>query len=372
MIASDVVFVTVSTRNYVHRAYALMASVGQLVPDAMRLICCADGELPGLESVGEDIHHVNATSLGIERYAQLVFCLNPTAICCLLKPYAVAKALEIPNARRVIYLDNDVALYDSPVELLQALQSSDFVLTPHHLKPLPPNSCPSEAGLCGYGTYNGGMFGVSRSCESLQFLDWWSFWMLDPRHLNRMTGYDQVWLNYVPVYCPDFAILRKPGYNVAFWNLVERNLDISAGRFHCGNDPLVAFHFSHFDEVTHEDILPDDRVSNCPRGQATRSLASNVAMKWAQYRRHSTSDYAFSNWDDGTAIGDEERERARNVWDELDPMEDPWTDSGADSRNGRFSTFKNQPVPTGIKSQALRSLDRLLDVSPRKVIRKFQ
>ena len=134
---------------------------------------------------------------------------------------------------RVIYIDNDIGLYNQPQKMLEQLKWHSFVLTPHLLSPLPLNQgdCQNELSLISFGTFNAGMFGTTKSSESISFLKWWGNWVLDPRHMIISYGYDQVWLNYVPVYCPNFFILREKNYNVAYWNLIERELNQRNGFF---------------------------------------------------------------------------------------------------------------------------------------------
>jgi hypothetical protein len=56
--------------------------------------------------------------------------------------------------------------------------------------------------------------------------------------------YDQLWVNYVPVFYDNSYILKHPGYNMARWNLHERSLNAN----YCVNQsfPLRFFHFSGY------------------------------------------------------------------------------------------------------------------------------
>jgi hypothetical protein len=292
----------------------------------------------------------------------------------LLKPFAVLKALDLPHIRRVAYLDNDIGLFGSPGDLLEKLRSHSFVLTPHHLGPLPETARPNESGLFTYGIYNAGLFAVANCTEAKKFLGWWATWLADPRHLHRNHGYDQVWLNYVPVMCDSSVILRHPGYNVAFWNLCERDLRVRDDRPYCKDEPLIAYHFSHFDEARPGDILPDDLVSNCPRGTATRWLANHIANDWSRCRALDTRNlsYKFSSWADGMAIKEEERERSCQAWDSLPADFDPWTAKGANCMDGPFAEFKNDSVTQLKKARGRSWVHRAMDISPRKLVDRLK
>jgi hypothetical protein len=372
--AKDVAFVTVTTSNFAYRAFALMDSVSKYVPQATQLICSADGDLSNWNPCDRSVVVLDSKRISVPRYPQLVFGLNPTGVCCLLKPFAVLKALELPNIRRVVYLDNDIGLFGSPSDLLEKLRSHSFVLTPHHLGPLPETARPNESVLFTYGTYNAGLFAVANCTEAKTFLGWWANWLTDPRHLKRHNGYDQVWLNYVPVMCDGSAILRHPGYNVAFWNLCERDLHLSDDRPYCKDKPLIAYHFSNFDESRPGDILPDDLVSNCPRGTATRWLANHIANDWNRFRTldDQNLDYMFSLWADGVAIKEEERERARQAWDSLPPDFDPWTADGADCIDGPFLEFKSKSNVPLKKMRQRTWVDTVLDLSARKLLARVK
>ena len=89
--------------------------------------------------------------------------------------------------------------------------------------------------------------------------------MIEPGNLAQDWFFDQGWLDLVPSYFSDTAILRHPGYNVAFWNLLERRVTRSAAREDHGTTgpwdhgtywrvefggedlELVLYHFSLFD-----------------------------------------------------------------------------------------------------------------------------
>ena len=64
-----------------------------------------------------------------------------------------------------------------------------------------------------------------------------------------MWGYfvDQRWFDLAPGFLTDFAIVRDPEYNVAYWNLHGRRLERDDGGYKVDGRPLAFFHFSGFD-----------------------------------------------------------------------------------------------------------------------------
>ncbi len=317
---SEVAVVTVATRNYFHRVRALFDAVAELMPGAVRMACCPDPFEGFLTSVQEGFEIMDGRDLGVPRFDEFVFALNPTALCCALKPFAVLRALEREGIKSVLYIDNDMGLYGSPDELLDLLKERSFVLTPHHLAPLPTGSDPDEMTLAPYGTYNAGIFGVRKVEEALRFLEWWAGWMADPRHLPLDWAYDQIWLNYVPVYCRDAGIFYGAGYNVAFWNYQERQLQEKNGDFFCGRDPLVLYHFSNFDDQNPERIVMPSLSCRIKQTRTLTMLGKKIAALWQAKGRDECQGwgYGYRVWPGGDEVLDWQRELVRENWDELE------------------------------------------------------
>ena len=96
------------------------------------------------------------------------------------------------------------------------------------------------------GVYNLGFVAVAQAARP--FLDWW--WQVTRRDalsdVARQMFTDQRWVDFVPSFF-DHAILKDPGYNVAYWNLHGRELTLDDGRYQVDGVPLRFFHFSGFD-----------------------------------------------------------------------------------------------------------------------------
>ncbi len=109
-----------------------------------------------------------------------------------------------------------------------------------------------------HGIYNLGFLGVKKSREGQRFAAWWAsrleqFCFDDiPRGLFT----DQRWIDLVPAFFTDYAILRDPGYNVCTWNLTHRKVtgSLTAGLTVNGR-PLVFYHFSGLDGGAQEGML---------------------------------------------------------------------------------------------------------------------
>ena len=58
---------------------------------------------------------------------------------------------------------------------------------------------------------------------------------------------DQHWMVFVPIFFRDYTLVDKYfGYNVAYWNLHERKVSETNGKYFINDEPLVFFHFSGY------------------------------------------------------------------------------------------------------------------------------
>ena len=136
--------------------------------------------------------------------------------------------------------------------VFRALEEADIVLTPHLLDPLSPALKEGhEVRALRWGVFNLGFIGVRRSERTTSFLQWWNT-RLQRHCLNNERGLngDQLSDQSRPAYFPEASLsLRHPGLNVGYWNLHERrpSWNANAGRFVVSGEPLVFFHFSHWD-----------------------------------------------------------------------------------------------------------------------------
>jgi hypothetical protein len=231
---------------------------------------------------------------------------------------------------------------------------------------------PSEKTLVTFGIFNAGIIGVRRSEESIAFLEWWKEWMLDPRHLVFTAGYDQVWLNYAPIYCLQMKVLRDPSYNVAFWNLHERGLTVGDdGIVRCGKEQLTAYHFSYFNPDYPEHLVWPVEFSGHAKYAAIDSLTADMLAKWHAAGRQVTQSwgYGFSQWPDGTCVSEAQRELVKLNWDTIPTRADPWT-----MRAGVEKLYK--PVRPQVSSDQQGGmkewLRKMLGISPLAVIRKIR
>ena len=160
-------------------------------------------------------------------------------------------------ARRAIYLDCDIVVFSRLSEMLVLSDAHDLVLVPHMLAPPPrPEQFwvhPTRADTFNAGLINAGCFAIQLAkCE--EFLNSWQEANFAPGAFYEGAGYqtDQQHLNWALVTMPGACVLRDDRYNVAYWNLHERDLWLHStttgeGPFMVGRKPLGFFHFSGYD-----------------------------------------------------------------------------------------------------------------------------
>lgn len=360
IVSSDLAVVSVTTVNFLHRARALMRDVSRFLPEARRLVCCADSPAGIVDSRLEPFELVNAAELALPRYRHLAFALNATGLCCALKPHIALHAFAT-GARRVIYLDNDIQLFRRPDEMLVLLANNNLVITPHLLGPVPPGTEPCERTVLSFGIFNAGMFAVTADLDSTTFLRWWGARTLEPDSMQPATGYDQIWLNYAPAFLAHLSVLRDEGYNVAAWNIASRPLSRESEGYRAGAAPLTAFHFSSFDESNPSRLFsPHVRCNHRP-GHVEAALAEGYANALnaagaAQWRSRA---YGFGTFRDGRPISAIQRHLfATSCWNKTAPEEDPFEPGFT---TGQFRGWRSLHRHHEFSARAVRTLRRALE-----------
>jgi hypothetical protein len=132
---------------------------------------------------------------------------------------------------------------------LGKLNENDFVVTPHILQPITDDAFYGhQVGALNTGIFNLGFIALNYNESSVKILHWWEKHMIEHGHCNSQIGefYDQKIMNLLPVYSDKLHILKDPGCNVAGWNVHERKISGSAGKYFSNDSPLMFYHYSGF------------------------------------------------------------------------------------------------------------------------------
>jgi hypothetical protein len=237
------IFCTIASLSHLYRAKVLAVSLKIHYPDAKFVFVLVEKTI----ELDEHSHLcfdevVLAQDIGVDQFTTWMFRYDVNEAACALKGELLAYMLRrFPDEQHIVYLDSDMKLYSRFIEVEQALVQHAIVLTPHSTgKP----TASSEM----FGIYNTGFLAIRRSPEALQFVDWWREKLRYGCYVDKANKVflDQAWLNEIPSYIPTYS-LNHPGYNVAFWNLheKERRLKVASdGSLLVGGLPLRCFHFS--------------------------------------------------------------------------------------------------------------------------------
>lgn len=183
-----------------------------------------------------------------------VFKYTVVEVCTAIKGLYLQK-LVTEKVKKVIYLDPDIAVFNSLSPLIRVLDDNAIILTPHLLDyPETEESIRDNEimGVMKHGIFNLGFFAVDLGkSEGRRFAKWWGHRLKNYCYAdygqNLFT--DQKWCDLVPAYFKDVAILHDPGYNVASWNLDKRMVTMSEkGQIVInGKFPLRFYHFTGYD-----------------------------------------------------------------------------------------------------------------------------
>jgi glycosyltransferase involved in cell wall biosynthesis len=343
--AGKTAFFTIIACNYLPYARVLMRSVREFCPDALRLVILADRSGTRFDPAKEDFQVITTEDLSLPNSEWFHFKYTTVELCTAVKPYAFEFLLRRYGLTRLVYLDPDIRLYQSPAPFLTELDQSSIVLTPHLTAPLEGPEHPTDLDILRAGTYNLGFLALRRCESSERFLKWWQsrcfdFCVVD---LPRGLFVDQKWLDLAPGMFPDVKISRHPGLNVAYWNAGERTLAQRHGRWEVNGQPLVFFHFSGFQSSDPESFSIHQkrfRLSDLPSVREL-ALAYREELLREGYQKCISWPYAYGAFANSEPIPDAGRRIAYHEEDIRSQIRDPFSEDGFRA----CVHFWNSPLP---------------------------
>lgn len=271
--AAQTYYFTSISANYTAKARVLGQTLKKFNPGAKFIVVLCD-EIPEFMRIEEEIFD-DILTLDCIRYIKNIniftFKHTVTELCTAVKPMAALEIMDRYCAGSVIYLDPDIAVFNSLKELEEMFEENSILLTPHQLKPETHDLYVRENEILFLkrGSYNFGFFGVKADEEGKKFLNWWrtrlqdycfddNYECLPELTKDGLLGMftDQKWADLIPSFFDGYHIIRHPGYNVCTWNLTQRHLTInSEGKIAVDGESLYFFHFSGFDSGGHHNEL---------------------------------------------------------------------------------------------------------------------
>ncbi len=241
---------TICALNYLPFARILAESFLKFHPESKFYLLLVDGGTkPDLGPGYPGIKVITPSDLDLdqEEFERMTIYYDVTELSTALKPLGMKYLLD-QGSEIAIYLDPDIQVFSELVEIPKHLLSVSIALTPHTLHEIPRDGLrPSDFDIMASGTFNLGFIAIRKCDESYEFLRWWNERLILDciADIENNLFTDQRWIDFVPSYF-SFSVIRNYGYNIAYWNLHERELTKVDSEFFANDEPLRFFHFSGY------------------------------------------------------------------------------------------------------------------------------
>lgn len=304
---------TIVSNNYLHFARTLMQSVARHHPEAHRYVAIVDADLAPAQALADEFTAIPLEQLPLPDGDAFLYRYNILELNTAVKPWALQHLLD-QGYQHVLYIDPDIRLYQPLTHAIQSLeQGAHLVLTPHLLAPIADDLRPTELDIRRAGTYNLGFCALTDTANTRDILAWWQSKLRHHCIIAHDQGIfvDQSWMDLVPGLFPHICILRHPGYNVAYWNLAQRNVERDAdGQYQVNGQPLAFFHYSGLNPQNPEPFSKhQNRYTLSTLPPAVRQLAHDYCQTVIGngLPHYLTLPYSYGTYRDGTPITDEQR-----------------------------------------------------------------
>lgn len=338
------------TNNYIPKARVLANSVKLFHPNWEFILVNAEPLPDHFDLDQEPFDRIlPPDQWGIPDLNGWIFKHRVVEICTAIKGKMAYDLLQLPNTEKVIYLDPDIAVFNSLEPLVTLLDKHSILLTPHLLTPEKHRIAimDNEISTLQHGVYNLGFLALAKRGEGPDFAAWWRDRLLEFCYDDIPNGLftDQKWIDLAPAFFEDLHILRDPGYNVASWNLSSRVLSMDAeGRIMInGKFPLRFYHFTGFDSGA--GAVMTKRYSE------ENSIVSEI---WQWYHRAlekasrdglNEYEWKYNYFDNGLPVTKEMRQIFRYNKEIQRYFDDPYD---VERKDGGFSTWwetGKYPIP---------------------------
>jgi glycosyltransferase involved in cell wall biosynthesis len=240
---------TIIAKNYAAHARVLARSFAEHHPDGRFFVLVIDDADGYLEPAAEPFEILTPRDLACDEFGEMSVRYDVLELSTAVKPWLL-RYLLARGSRTITYLDPDIQIFGSLGRLEQLCLEHKLVLTPHNTVPIPfDGERPSQIDIMISGVFNLGYISLGGGPTTDRLLDWWSDRLRRDCRVDPEYGYfvDQRWMDLVPGFMPDYAIVREPEFNVAYWNLHAREFRHNGAAYTVDGRPLAFFHYSGFD-----------------------------------------------------------------------------------------------------------------------------
>jgi glycosyltransferase involved in cell wall biosynthesis len=345
---------TIIAKNYLAAARVLGDSIREHHPEVGFHVLVVD-EVEGRFDPGAETFEVlRPQQIGLPDFERMAGIYEILELSTAVKPWLLKHLLERSDDGVVLYLDPDIRLYDRIDPVFDAVREHGVVLTPHNTEPIPRDGLkPSEADILVAGAYNLGFIGVGQSASADFLLDWWSERLERDCVADPANGLfvDQRWIDLVPGLTEDYALIRDPGFNLAYWNLATRTLEQRGDAYEVNGEPLRLFHFSGFDP-RHPHLLSkhQTRIRLADQPALAELCAGYADALWqAGHESASTWPYSYDESHGGIALKGVHRATYRKATADDEVTGSLFTAEG----EREYLDWCNQPAEHGGASQGV-------------------
>ena len=361
---------TIVGRNYLAHARVLGDSLARTNPDLQFDVFILDDD-GTIDEESEPFGMIRPEDVFDQaEYETLLSIYSVMELATAVKPRVLSYLLDNSDGPAA-YLDPDLWFFGSLEHAGDLASEHGIVLTPHALAPMHRDGRrPAEAEILKSGVYNLGFAVVGQSARP--FLDWWWERLARDCIVAPEDGIfvDQKWVDFAPSLF-DHYILKDPGYNVAYWNLGERELTWTGDHYEVNGSPLVFAHFSGFDPTKpylfskHTEPNPRVLLSEQP-ALAKITGEYGAAMLAAGYEEASKLPFDVQKLPNGISL---DRHMARIYRDALLEYEDPDDDRSEPPPNPYSATedflaWLSEPIGEGYPAAITRYLFGLWEGRP--------
>ncbi len=239
-------FFTICAKNYLPIAHTCISSAKRFHPNAKFFLFLCDVPEEGYESYSEEYDVVVVSTLKIPNFRDMVFRYDVTELNTAVKPSCFMDLMG-RGFDEILYIDPDLYVASAFSEVFEAFDRGvEAVLTPHICQPVEDGEKPDDLTMLQAGAYNLGFLALRNTKATAAFVAWWRERLETGcvADLARSLFVDQKWCDLLPSFVEKTLVLRHPGYNVAYWNLMQRTVAETGGAWTVNGEPLRFFHFS--------------------------------------------------------------------------------------------------------------------------------
>ncbi|BAQ61444.1 glycosyltransferase [Geminocystis sp. NIES-3708] len=313
---------SICSNNYFPYVRILFNSLLKYHPESKLFLCLADKQDSLFPLEIENITIIEAEKLNIPDFYDFAFRYDIMEFNTAVKPFMMQLLIEEYNFDQVVYLDPDIELFSPMESVFLALDNgSNFVITPHITKPSEENTYPGDIGVMQSGIYNLGFIAVNNSHQVINFLHWWGrklrFYCVNEQHNGIFV--DQKFVDLLPAFYDNVKILKDTNINVAYWNLLQRNLEKKEQSWFVDGQPLVFFHFSGININNNQRLSKHTNAFHGNLSEDLQELIDNYIskLKYYSFQNNIMPKYCYGNFTNGVFISTIIRQiyrKLKNVW----------------------------------------------------------